>query len=434
MKFVIMKTTVGTREAYQLHLAAHLAYLEELRARNRLLGAGSYDDRSGGLLFVEVVGLEEALEIAQRDPLVEAGVESYQVRGWTQTNTSDAAALPGEPSIAAPPSASSGPIEPHPSEESFRVVDAESDARFATILETCLPGAALASGDPVRSDYLRRAGGRGLKKLLLLHEDKIAGQLELAPPEASGLPISGEGVTVIHCLWVSDAYSGLDGGQLLLAACSERTKAASLATIAFNATLPWMPRSYFERQGFAAIDQLATGRFYGNTPIVAYLMWRPLLPDVPAPSWDRSLIPEGLLFCPRYPWLAGKRLYWGDHYDYFGVLVTEGLRRPGLLDQLPVLETRRTEPWTLVKFGLPSADLMSALELIQASLIADPTYYAQVYNAERLIIVYPDRIFHATADRASWAEAIRYGRDKGIPEDELVFVPNLFDKTFPGRA
>ncbi len=429
MKFVILKTTVGTREAYQHHLAAHLAYLEELRLQNQLLSVGSYDDRSGGLLFVEVSGLEQALGLAQRDPFVAAGVESYQVRGWMPTLASEPAP-PAEP--ASTPAASAGPISPHPSEESFRVIDAESDPRFARILETCLPAAELERGDPVRSDFLRRAAGRGLKKLLLLHEDKIAGQLEHAPPEASGLPVSGEGVRVVHCLWVSDAYSGLDGGQLLLAACSEQTKAASLATIAYNATLPWMSRAYFERQGFAVIDQAATGRFYHSTPIVAYLLWHPLLPDAPAPRWDRAQLAEGLAFCPRYPWLAGKRLYWGKDYDYYGVLVTEGLRRPGLLDQLPILETRRTEPWTLVKFGLPTADLNGALELIQASLIADPTYYAQVYNAERLIIVYPDRIFHATPDRASWAEAVRYGLDKGIPEDELVFVPNLFDKNFPG--
>lgn len=429
MKFVIVKTTVGTREAYQHHLAAHLGYLEELRAQNQLLSVGSYDDRTGGLIFVEVDGLEEALEVAQRDPLVEAGVESYLVRGWVPT-------MPGEstPQLELSLSASAGPIEPHPSEESFRVVDAAADARFAKLLETCLPAAEIPPGDAVRADFLRRVGGRGHRKLLLLHEDKVAGQIELAPPEASGLPITGDGVVVIHCLWVSDAYSGLDGGQLLLAACAETTKAASLATIAFNATLPWMSRSYFEAQGFAVIDQAATGRFCGSTPIVAYLLWRPLLPDVPAPSWDRSALAEGVSFCPRYPWLAGKRLYWGDRYDYVGVLVTEGLRRPGLLDQLPCLETRRTEPWTLVKFGLPAADLNNALELIQASLIAEPTYYAQIYNADRLIVVYPDRIFHATPDRASWAEAVRYGRDKGVPEDELVFVPNAFDKAFPGRG
>ena len=32
-----------------------------------------------------------------------------------------------------------------------------------------------------------------------------------APPGASGLPIQGERLTVIHCVWVLDAYTGLDG-------------------------------------------------------------------------------------------------------------------------------------------------------------------------------------------------------------------------------
>jgi hypothetical protein len=236
---------------------------------------------------------------------------------------------------------------------------------------------------------------------------------------------------VIHCLWIEDAYSGLDGGQLLLAACAERSGARSLATIGFSSALPWLARSYFEQQGFTAIDQCATGRFYGSTPIVAYLLWRPLVEGAQPPSWDRERLALGVSFCPGYPWLAGKRLYWGSRFDYHGVLVKEGLRRPALLDQLPILDSRRTGPWTLVKFGVPAADLNGALELVQAALISEPTYYSQIYSADRLIVVFPDRIFHATPDRASWSEAVRYGREKGIPEEELVFVPNLFDKDFP---
>lgn len=429
MKFVIIKSKVGTLESQQTHLREHLEYLESLRDRQVLINAGSFDDRSGGLLLVEAPGLEEAIALAREDPLVREGVETYEVHGWQPILAETPPGLEDD-QLPLFHAADVAPLQAPPAEESFRIVEATSDSRYAEFLFTCFMSSGKGRKDPTRADYLRRAGRRGLRKLLLLHEEEIAGQLEFAPPAMSGLPIEGEKLAVVHCLWVIDAYTGLGGSRLLLASCAELSGAQGLATIAYNTSLPWLPRSFFERHGFLVVDQAETGRFFGNTPVVAYLLWRPLDPAAKPPTWNRAQLHEGFEFCPHYPWLAGKRLYWGKAFDYHGLVVKEGLRRPELLQQLPCLGHKRTENWTLVKFGLPAADLNRALDLIQAALLAEPTYYAHVYGNEKLFVVFPDRIFRLGSEPAGpgWAEARRYGLDKGIPDEELVFHPSRFDE------
>ena len=431
MKFVIVKSTVGTLEDQQLHLAEYLEYLELLRGRQMLLGAGGFEDRSGGLLLIEAPGLEEAVTVAREDPLVRAGVAAYTVHGWRPWVPEAAEGLEKSEQRQTD-AAGAGPMESLPPEESFRIVEATSESSYADFLVTCFLPDEMPPGDPVRSDYLRRAGQCGLRKLLLLNDDEVAGQLEFAPPGVCGLPIEGEELAVIHCLWVTDAFTGLGGGQLLLASCAEISGAQGLATIGYNTSLPWLPKSFFEKHGFTIIDQAETGRFSGNTPIVASLLWRPLVPEAKRPTWDRAALLEGVSFCAHYPWMSGKLLYRGQHFDYHGLVVKEGLRRPELLQQLPVLGSQRIENWTLVKVGIPSADLNRALDLIQAALISEPTYYAPIYGGEQVFVVFPDRIFKLGAAQAgpAWQEVRRYGRDKGIPDEELVFPTRFEDETF----
>jgi uncharacterized protein YciI len=421
MKFVILKTTVGDRETFQRHLDAYYKYLELLHRQQTLLMAGTFDDRSGGMLLVEAKGLEQAISIARNDPLVTAGVDRYLVRGWTPNLAFGESEAPN----------GSGPIKPvesgplfMPSGENFKVIDVGEHPEGEELQLRCFAPRQVARDEASRREYLRLARGRGLGRLLLMYEDQLAGQIEFAPPGGSGLPIDGpEGLIVINCLWVVDAFTGLEGGRRLLATCAEKSGAVSLATVGYNATLPLLPRTFFERQGFSVIDEVETGRFFGNTPVVAHLLWRPLTDGLHPPTWDRDRLLEGVSFCPGYPWLFGKRLYWGRDYAYHCTVVREGLRRAELLNRFPCLGEKRIDRWTVVKIGVPEADLNRAIDLIQGVLISEPTYFASFTGMGRMIVVYPDRVFHATMEPESWDEAFRYGQSKGIPEDELLFTP-----------
>ncbi|MCC6750692.1 MAG: hypothetical protein IT371_23755 [Deltaproteobacteria bacterium] len=429
MIFAIITTTVGDRRIYREHLQAHHDYLAELSDRGVLAAAGPFDDHTGSMTLVEVDTLEDAISIARNDPLVRVGVDRYQVRRWNLIyDAQDRLEAQGTlPQLRVPPPM---PIAPPPSEGAFTVVDATEDPEHADVLVRCFAPETIAAGDPTRHNFLRLARPRGLRKLLLLSDETVAGQLEYAPAGVAGLPIEGEGVVVVHCLWITEAHTGLDGGQRLLAECVEANpEAQSLATVAFTSTLKWLPRSFYERQGFAVVDELETGRFFGDTPIVAYLMWRPLKEGAARPAWVRDAFLGGVDFCPAYPWMVGRRLYWGRDYAYRAIVVQEGLRRPEILEQFPVLATQRVESWTMVQVGFPAADLPRATKLIQAALVEEPTYYAYLYpqeGSDEIIVVFPFREYRVTRDPATWAEAVRYGLDKGIPRDELLFDPSVF--------
>jgi len=421
MIYAIVTTTVGDQpDADQRREQER--YLDQLAEDGVLVAAGPFDDNAGEMMLIRAASTADAIEVARRSPRVADGVDRCRVRRWNHI-CYDSAALDqeqgAEPTLEVVA----------PTEQAYSIIDATDDPEHAETLVRCFARKQIAANDVTRVNFLRGARKRGWRKLLLRHEEELIGQVEFSPAAAAGLPVSGD-TRVIHCLWMRDAYTGLEGGRQLLAACATAApQPAALTTIAFNPELAWLPSSFFERQGFTPIDKLPTGRFVGNTEVTAYLMWRPLRSDATPPEWDRDRVRAGIDFCPAYPWIHGRRLYWGTDFDFRAVVVQEGLRRPELLEQFPVLGTQKTETWKLVKIGFPRVDLERAVQLIQGALIEEPTYYAYAHavDSDELIIIYPFRDYRVTSDSESWEEAIRYGLDKGIPREELVFTPFPFD-------
>ena len=85
MIYMIKLTIVVDRAIYEPHLPAHMAYLQELKARGALLLSGPFTDRTGGMLLVSAASRAEAEAIAQADPLVANRVDTYELREWLIT-------------------------------------------------------------------------------------------------------------------------------------------------------------------------------------------------------------------------------------------------------------------------------------------------------------------------------------------------------------
>ncbi|MFL5805937.1 MAG: YciI family protein [Roseiflexaceae bacterium] len=82
---IIKLTIVVDRAAYEPYLPAHLAYLQELKARGVLLLSGPFADRTGGMVVIQAASRAEAEAIAQADPLVANQVDTYELREWLIT-------------------------------------------------------------------------------------------------------------------------------------------------------------------------------------------------------------------------------------------------------------------------------------------------------------------------------------------------------------
>lgn len=60
----------------------HNAFLDALRAEQRLELSGSFTDKSGGAYLLRAGSIEEATAIAHRDPLHIRGVSTLTVYEW----------------------------------------------------------------------------------------------------------------------------------------------------------------------------------------------------------------------------------------------------------------------------------------------------------------------------------------------------------------
>lgn len=59
---------------------AHCAHLRHLDQQGELVLCGPFRDYKGGMVIIQAESLEEAKAIAESDPFVISGVETYEIR------------------------------------------------------------------------------------------------------------------------------------------------------------------------------------------------------------------------------------------------------------------------------------------------------------------------------------------------------------------
>jgi hypothetical protein len=152
-----------------------------------------------------------------------------------------------------------------------------------------------------RRAYLRHAIPRGFHKKILIFEGDQVGTIEYAPVEGSGLPIIGDNVIVMNCIWVHRKTHGHSFGKRLLKAMRETEKGASgLATIAMeNYWGPYFKKSEIESLGFESVKSIRVRHKIKNRErrFELHLMWLPMIKGSKHPTWDESKLLQGVYFC-----------------------------------------------------------------------------------------------------------------------------------------
>ena len=64
--------------------AEHGAHLAKLDREGKLVLAGPFLDRFGGAIVLRAANLDEARSIAEQDPMVRRGFETYELVPWKQ--------------------------------------------------------------------------------------------------------------------------------------------------------------------------------------------------------------------------------------------------------------------------------------------------------------------------------------------------------------
>jgi uncharacterized protein YciI len=64
----------------------HAAHLEKLDKDGKLVLAGPIPERAGGLIVLRTKSLAEAKAIADEDPMIRGGYQSYELGTWLMSN------------------------------------------------------------------------------------------------------------------------------------------------------------------------------------------------------------------------------------------------------------------------------------------------------------------------------------------------------------
>jgi len=67
-------------------LELHAAHLAELDRSGRLVLAGPIPERLGGLIALHAASLADAKAVAEEDPLVRGGYQTYELGTWLMSN------------------------------------------------------------------------------------------------------------------------------------------------------------------------------------------------------------------------------------------------------------------------------------------------------------------------------------------------------------
>lgn len=114
--------------------------------------------------------------------------------------------------------------------------------------------------------------------------------------------------------------------------------------------------------------------------------------------------------------------------EYHGIIIKEGLKDQSVLNKMEILGQKKAREWTLLRVGVNENKIDEVVRLVQKSLVTEPTYYAHFYQEEKLIVVFPKKIFYLTPNKETWKSATDYGKSLGVPEKELDFKPCRFEE------
>lgn len=62
---------------------AHLEYINELYKQGKVVMAGPFTDKKGGMVIYKAESWEEARQLAQADPVVVEGARTLELREWS---------------------------------------------------------------------------------------------------------------------------------------------------------------------------------------------------------------------------------------------------------------------------------------------------------------------------------------------------------------
>lgn len=111
---------------------------------------------------------------------------------------------------------------------------------------------------------------------------------------------------------------------------------------------------------------------------------------------------------------------------YHGIIIDQEFKDKGFSESFNRFAKKIDGSWVIYGISIENDDLEKEINRIQNNLKDDEPWYSHIYNDERLIVIFKNKIFYVLPNKSSWRPIIKYGKKLKIPERQLDFWPNRF--------
>lgn len=86
LRHLVLLSNVPGKETTDEHIRLHVVFLKELEDREQLEVCGPFSDRSGGMIVLKNLSLEDAERTASLDPFITSGIRSFAIRTFDKSS------------------------------------------------------------------------------------------------------------------------------------------------------------------------------------------------------------------------------------------------------------------------------------------------------------------------------------------------------------
>ena len=113
---------------------------------------------------------------------------------------------------------------------------------------------------------------------------------------------------------------------------------------------------------------------------------------------------------------------------YHGILIDQEFKNNSFPQKFKQFAKKQDGSWEIYGVEIEDDQLENTIREIQENMKDEENWYAHLYNEEKLIVIFKNRVFKTNKDKDSLKKIIDYGKQLNIPEEQLDFYPDNFQK------
>ena len=109
-----------------------------------------------------------------------------------------------------------------------------------------------------------------------------------------------------------------------------------------------------------------------------------------------------------------------------GIIIDQEFENKSFPATFEVFAKKKSGDWKIYGIKIDDLEIEDIIKKIQDNMKSDEAWYAHLYNDKELIVIFKDKVFRVTPYISTWGKIINYGKNLGIPDEQLDFWPNRF--------